>query len=244
MAIPLLLQVGAVPFVVGQDSLAARRQQQRQQNTVTLTSHQRAVIGELMSEAAQAIKDVLRQPQTASICINTDLTVPPNTPASASSTAFEFPDPPSMTSSSSDEEGATPKRPQRKLKRKRAQSFKKHRVAPKKQTSEEADDEATDNEDNLEELKLKLDLISESRSDSEAEEVDDAKKWAIVGEELRFIADRFGNPEDSTEIDFNNPFKVSDLVSIINLMLPVSVPQSLWSALLSYAAWKIFKKFQ
>ena len=202
-----------------------------------------------MSEAAQAIKDVLRQPQaTANICINTDLTVPPNTPATC--TSFEFPDPPSMPSSSSSDEnesGATPKRPQRKLKRKRAQSFKKHRVAPKKTTSEEADDEASDNEDNLEELKLKLDLISESRSsDSEAEEeVDDAKKWAMVGEELRFIADRFGHPDESSEmIDFNNPFKVSDLVSIINLMLPVSVPQSLWSALLSYAAWKIFKKFQ
>ena len=243
---------------------------------VTLTPHQRALINELMTEAASAINDVVRQPQMTSTCIQTDLTVPPNTPSSTSNnttTSFDFPDPPqessSTSSSSSDDESenrspmAAASRPAKKLKRRRPPSFKKHRVAPKK-TISEADDEDSDIDRELAEteLKLKLELLSEtqpkenrssknnnsedsSSSDSE-DEIDDVKKWAHIGQELKMIADCFGPPDDDGSDDPNavNPFQVTDLLGLVNLMLPISVPQSLWSALLSYAAWKIFKKFQ
>ena len=84
-----------------------------------------------------------------------------------------------------------------------------------------------------EELELRLNLLSETRRN-------DVEEWARVGTELRNIADSFqkGLDEDGDEAG------ASDLFSLINLMLPVSVPQSLWSALFSYAAWKIFKRFQ
>ena len=133
---------------------------------------------------------------------------------------------------------------------------------PKKNLSE-ADDEATsaeenssDSLDNLE-LKLKLGLLCESRDpsfsgtssaeceESDLEKDDSVEKWSKIGEELRIIADKFGAPPElESGSDLVNPFQVNDLLSIINLMLPVSVPSSMWSALLSYAAWKIFKKFQ
>ena len=133
---------------------------------------------------------------------------------------------------------------------------------PKKNSSE-ADDEATSAEENSDlenlELKVKLGLLSHRDSEtdcfenksadyeSEAEKDDSVEKWSKIGEELRTIADRFGAPPEmpsENSSDLVNPFQVTDLLSLVNLMLPVSVPQSLWSALLSYAAWKIFKKFQ
>ena len=111
----------------------------------------------------------------------------------------------------------------------------------------------------LQELTLKLQFLSHSRSqttsdseDSEESEhsekeksKDDAQKWSDIGQELRMIADCFGTPDDFDDTtNAMNPFGVNDLLGLINLMLPVTVPQSLWSALLSYAAWKIFKRFQ
>ena len=298
MAFPLLLQVGAVPFVTSENGIFARRNQinrsnqprsqainspnnnhQSQTSSVILSRQQRAVIGQLMSEAAEAINDIIRQPETASICAQTDLSVPPNTPI-ITSTTFDFPENPELlqettsesnitisqvlSSSSSEDEGSdsTPSRPVRK--RRRPPSFKKqHRVVPKKNLSE-ADDEATsaeenssDSLDNLE-LKLKLGLLCESRDpsfsgtsssaeceESDLEKDDSVEKWSKIGEELRIIADKFGAPPElESGSDLVNPFQVNDLLSIINLMLPVSVPSSMWSALLSYAAWKIFKKFQ
>ena len=271
MAIPLLLQVGAIPFT---DSALASRRSSRNTNqgstnqnrpqqpivTSTLSLEQRAMIGELMSEAAQAINDVIRnKPPTASICVNTDLSVPPNTPSSSSnsSTIFEFPEATLqniLTSSSEDEAVSTPQRPQRK--RRRPPSFKKqHRVVPKK--SVDADDEESDPDllQNDLELQLKLGIISQSQnssadsdsSKSQDESDDENDKWAKIGEELRHIADKFGSPlvdETESETELANPFQVTDLLSLVNLMLPFSVPQSLWSALVSYAAWKIFKRFQ
>ena len=298
MAFPLLLQVGAVPFVTSENGIFARRNQINRSNqprsqainspnnnhhsqtsSVILSRQQRAVIGQLMSEAAEAINDIIRQPETASICAQTDLSVPPNTPI-ITSTTFDFPENPELlqetssesnitisqvlSSSSSEDEGSdsTPSRPVRK--RRRPPSFKKqHRVVPKKNLSE-ADDEATsaeenssDSLDNLE-LKLKLGLLCESRDpsfsgtsssaeceESDLEKDDSVEKWSKIGEELRIIADKFGAPPElESGSDLVNPFQVNDLLSIINLMLPVSVPSSMWSALLSYAAWKIFKKFQ
>ena len=120
---------------------------------------------------------------------------------------------------------------------------------PKKvTTSEDADDEASEEDKNEAlELKLKLNLLSQTQSADEAatETEDDVEKWSRIGEELRSIADRFGGPVDPVEDqELANPFRVTDLLSLLNLIVPCYLPHSLWSALLSYAAFKMFKKFQ
>jgi hypothetical protein len=271
MAIPMLLNVAAVPFA--SSSIGARRirqqqqqQEQQQHQMASLTGDQRAIIAAVMSEAAKAIQDVIRQPPTASVSINTDLTVPPNSPdystasaASPASTAFDFPAPASNLSSSEDDE--TPRRPRTQRKRRRLPSFKSHRVAPKTKCqttfeAAEADDEDSDHEEAVDqlELKLKLDLVSQTQqkedSVDEEDNANEGKKakeaWSKVGEELRMIADRFGDLNDDHAGEGNSlsTMGAGDLLGLINLMVPVSVPQSLWSALVSYAAWKIFKRFQ
>ena len=103
-------------------------------------------------------------------------------------------------------------------------------------------------------LQLRLKVLSEAqRTVEEAASV--VTDWAKVGAELRSIADKFGDeaeghhhPGHVDEVDGEGRRVVArhevDVVSLVNLMLPFSVPQSLWSALVSYAAWKIFKRFQ
>ena len=127
-----------------------------------MTPHQRALINELMSEAASAINDVIHRPQMVETCVNTDLTVPPNTPSASSSgstgTTFEFPatndvnevQVSSTSSSSEDEDSGTPRSARPVRKRRRPVSFRKHRVAPKK-VSSDADDEDTDKQNDHEE---------------------------------------------------------------------------------------------
>ncbi len=249
MSLGILLQVGAVPFTT------SRRPMPRANNNIVLTPAQNQVIGEIMSVAAEAINEVVRRPalpQMTSISINTDLTVPPNSPSyESSNTTFEFPteiNGPQGLTSSSEEDGSEVRQPRkpRKLKRKRPLSFKKHRVVPKK-ADIDADDEASE-EDFKENLELKLRLMAETEKfENSADEidVDSPEKWSQIGVELRLIADKFGSPPEGAECkDLANPVQVSDLLSFVNLMLPFSMPQSLWSALLSYAAWKVFKKFQ
>ena len=100
-------------------------------------------------------------------------------------------------------------------------------------------------------LQLRLKVLSEAqRTVEDAASV--VTDWAKVGAELRSIADKFGDEADPghhvDEVDGEGRRVVArhevDVVSLVNLMLPFSVPQSLWSALVSYAAWKIFKRFQ
>ena len=230
MVIPLILNTTAVPFY------------NEAPQPLNLNPNQRSIISELMNEAASAIVDVIRQPEIRSVSINTDLTVPPNTPNTDQT--FEFPDVQVYTSEDSDFENVQAEKMLKK--RKRIPSFKRPRVLRKKLLfkQESADDEASSTDDQ-EELSLKLNLLSEatsSSSDTESEDIDDPQKWAKIGEELRIIADRFSDEIADPEEDPSN--KSTDLLSLVNLMLPVSVPRSLWSALLSYAAWKIFKKFQ
>jgi hypothetical protein len=89
------------------------------------------------------------------------------------------------------------------------------------------------------ELELRLNLLSETRRTLQS----NTEEWAKVGTELRNIADSFQRGLDS-DISGQDETGSIDILSLINMMLPVSVPQSLWSALVSYAAWKIFKRFQ
>ena len=228
MVLPLILNTTAVPFFADPPQ------------PLNLNPSQRSIISDLMNEAASAIVDVIRQPEIRSVSINTDLSVPPNTPNT--DTTFEFPEVP-YTSEDSDFENIQTEKMLKK--RKRIPSFKKPRVLRKKLLFQDfsADDEASSADDDAQELNLKLQLLSEATqsSDEENEESDDPEKWAKIGEELRIIADRFSDEiATDPEEESNKP----DLLSLVNLMLPVSVPRSLWSALLSYAAWKIFKKFQ
>ena len=106
-----------------------------------------------------------------------------------------------------------------------------------------------------------LELVAEtqklsSSSSSSGSSIEDDKKtkmtdWSKVGEELRHIADGFQASSNPNAGGTNFRLEATltgvvplDILSIINMMLPISVPQSLWSALVSYAAWKIFKRFQ
>ena len=109
-------------------------------------------------------------------------------------------------------------------------------------------------------LQFGLELVAETQklsSSSSSEGVVENKKhakmtdWSKVGEELRNIADSF--QVSSTKNGEGTNLRVEatltgvvplDILSVINMMLPISIPQSLWSALVSYAAWKIFKRFQ
>jgi hypothetical protein len=165
------------------------------------------------------------------------------------------------TTSEEEEAALLPEKP------KRTRSFRKRRRVPSFKTGQqprvpakvgcsnsEADDESSEpetltiaksrvetNTDDVvteKELELKLNLLSETRRSMKQ---DDIAEWAKVGTELRNIADSFQKGLDS---DGDDETGSVDIFALINLMLPVSVPQSLWSALVSYAAWKIFKRFQ
>ncbi len=285
MAIPCLLNMAAVP-IVNSNSLASRRaqrsnrqpqnQEPAQIQPPTLTPHQAALIRALAVEAAQVLQSTSASTNTtASVSINTDLTVPPNSPSYSAPTSsnFEFPevenqDAATVTTSSSSEDEAVQankvgfRRTRSQRKRRRVPSFKGlNRVPPKYKiavNSEDADDEDScfTDTDEVMELKLKLEVLSQTAAASEAdssEEVDccssscesDDDKWFRVGEELRTIADTFayGLDEDDATSVASTRGGTFDLLTFINLMLPVSVPRSLWSALVSYAAWKIFKRF-
>ena len=101
------------------------------------------------------------------------------------------------------------------------------------------------------ELSLRLRILAESqKSGSETD-------WSKVGEELRSIADSFQNISGSSASTSSGEGRRSgqsgqaassgevvptDILSFINLLLPVSIPQSLWSAIASYVAWKILKR--
>ena len=98
------------------------------------------------------------------------------------------------------------------------------------------------NQEEEKELELKLNLLSETRRTLQSQD-SSTEEWAKVGTELRNIADSFQRGLDSDLSDQDETGSI-DILSLINMMLPVSVPQSLWSALVSYAAWKIFKRFQ
>lgn len=117
-------------------------------------------------------------------------------------------------------------------------------------------DFSSSEDEDEDELQLKLKVLSEVRTfchdnDEKLEKLEKTD-WAKVGSELRHIADKFTDESSSTSAtdDEDRPDGMAapggavDLVSLLNLMLPFSVPQSLWSALVSYAAWKIFKRFQ
>ena len=231
-----------------------------------LDSNRRAIIAVIVNEAAKEIQSVMGLRTLDRPEVDPVPAQPPNSPSNEPQT-FEFPMPrlnrcdgllprrnlETELSSEEDELARTekPKRSRSIRKRRRVPSFKtgtQPRVPAKvvcggNGSSEEADDELSEPEtsstlevvapEQKEELELRLNLLSETRRN-------DVEEWARVGTELRNIADSFqkGLDEDGDEAG------ASDLFSLINLMLPVSVPQSLWSALFSYAAWKIFKRFQ
>jgi hypothetical protein len=108
-------------------------------------------------------------------------------------------------------------------------------------------------EDDEAELALKLNVLCEvQKTAAAATERLRQTDWAKVGSELRQIADKFSDDRCSAAADeVDSPGGSgsgagggNDVLSLVNQMLPFSVPQSLWSALVSYAAWKIFKRFQ
>jgi len=102
-----------------------------------------------------------------------------------------------------------------------------------------------------EELSLKLRILAESQKSNSGKR-HNCTDWAKVGQELRQIADSFqGLSSSSGDTPPPRPNGVrqkdlisTDVLSIINTFLPISIPQSLWSAIVSYAAWKILRRLQ
>lgn len=246
MALPIM-QVCAVPFTFSppsENSIAARRRQYQrpisaqQEQRQQLSEDTRRNVASVLAEAANAIQSAIaldgggRQDQPVPV-------VPPNSPNE--NNVFTF------SSSSSEEEEASPKKVLKKLrKRRRVPSFKSNtapRVPPKLTcSSEEADDEAEDEEDdNIEnqELRFRLTLLSEKPKFSPTD-------WAKVGEELRHLADSFSpnNDENQDGHQPENNAAALDILSLVKSMLPVTLSQPMWSALVSYAAWKLIKRFQ
>ena len=106
-------------------------------------------------------------------------------------------------------------------------------------------------------LKFGLELVAETQklssesSSSDSDQTDGntnkMTNWSKVGEELRSIADSFQDSNGGTNLRVEATLTgvvPLDILSLLNMMLPVSIPQSLWSALVSYAAWKMLKRFQ
>ena len=242
----LALQTCAVPFTLGpmtQSGLAARRRRHPagDRNVVLAVDNLHQILGQGDFEAVAV--DIERTLNMNNQATNTEPPVaPPNSPASTQT--FTFPD-------SETEDEPRPK-PRTQRKRRRLQSFKKPRVAPKKQSGTEADDEESADDNRVaaavvsaldsdaeanQELSMKLRILAESQTAKQSD-----TNWTQVGEELRNIADKFQSLNDP---DNDSPVaSADDPLSWINLMLPISIPQSLWSAIVSYAAWKIMKRFQ
>ena len=193
---------------------------------------------------------------------NTPPRAPPNSPSAVAiannSNHFVFPDVEDEGSSSSSSAEVTPSVDKtRNRKRRRVPSFRKHTVAKMAGPASDADDEeetggvAVDDDANdsdaeaRQELSLRLRILAESQKSKDTD-------WSKVGEELRAIADSF---QEVTSEPSSRPRRPaapapetagdvvpSDILSFINLLLPVSIPQSLWSAIASYVAWKILKR--
>lgn len=263
-----LLTAAAVPFTLGGTGVAARRRRRPaghhgravddypSLHDILNRSPHPALAAAVVDEAGRALQYGLGPRTTSERATNTEPTptAPPNSPAAQTSGRFTFDVP--------DDEDAPAPIPTRK-RRKRPSFRLTHRVEPKTWcSSDHADDEDSSEppEDLLEdsdqeareELRLRLRILAETqravREDSTEEE--DSKPdtdWSKVGEELRHIADRFQEAahadagETSTARRERLPV---DVLGLINMMLPFSIPQSLWSAIVSYAAWKFFKKFQ
>lgn len=186
---------------------------------------------------------------------------PPNSPATTNAPVFVFPE----VNDTEDEAIVEAKRPLRPLrKRRRIPSFKQHRVTPKvpcqAAPGTDADDEDSDSDvtkassdvidsdaEAKQELNFKLRILAETQKSKTTD-------WSRVGAELRQIADTFQSyassppggapPGPNTSSAQNNDVALppSDFLSLVNMFLPVSIPQSLWSAIVSYAAWKILKR--
>ena len=192
---------------------------------------------------------------------NTPPRAPPNSPSAVavadSSNHFVFPDVEDEGSFSSSAEVTPSVDKTRNRKRRRVPSFRKHTVAKMAGPASDADDEeetggvALDDDANdsdaeaRQELSLRLRILAESQKSKDTD-------WCKVGEELRAIADSFQEVTSEPSARPRRPAAVapetagdvvpSDILSFINLLLPVSIPQSLWSAIASYVAWKILKR--
>jgi hypothetical protein len=213
----------------------------------------------ILGEAAKEIQSIigLSTPEN----LQDQLVQPPNSP-NRENTHFDFPvieinpsdglenipryedfQEATFCAESENVSGETPKSMR---KRKRIPSFKTgipSRVQPKiscAETDLEEDNDpdlySYDDQEDLE-LKLKLDILAESRHIQSDVETD----WAKVGADLRCIADSFSRSFDDNSGDGGDRIEI---LSILNMMLPLSIPKSLWSAFISYAAYKFFARFR
>ena len=265
-----LMLYGAVPFNLPDDSLAARRARKNGANLEQQRlSLDQLVMLQVANEAAEAIQFILgpsHRPRPAASPSpsyrNPELKsyrCPPNTPSHHSAgTSFDFTATDADCSDLSTDDDEVDSKPSSRnqnsssRKRRRLVSFSdssasSRRVAHKKVADENssrkilARKKHPNNSTNASRLTdddrmaPRLSFFAEVQK-AVGEDVDDVveQKWRKLGKSLRAIADRFATSNNTTS-DHNkmqSPIKMNSFGSL---------PNGIWSAVLTYVFWKIIK---
>ena len=265
-----LMLYGAVPFNLPDDSLAARRARKNGANLEQQRlSLDQLVMLQVANEAAEAIQFILgpsHRPRPAASPSpsyrNPELKsyrCPPNTPSHHSAgTSFDFTATDADCSDLSTDDDEVDSKPSSRnqnsssRKRRRLVSFSdssasSRRVAHKKVTDENsgrkilARKKHPNNSTNAscltddDRMAPRLSFFAEVQK-AVGEDVDDVveQKWRKLGKSLRAIADRFATSNNTTS-DHNK------MQSPIKMKSFDSLPNGIWSAVLTYVFWKIIK---
>ena len=260
-----LMLYGAVPFNLPEDSLAARRaRKSRAIPETTMTSLDRLLLVQVANEAAEAIQFILgpnhrARPEASPAYRNPELKsyrCPPNTPNhKMASFDFAATDADCSDLSTDDEDKFEKKKRNEESSRKRRRlvsfsdsSASSRRVAHKKPTDEKSGRKilARKKKENNSAQTLmtdddtiapRLNFFAEVQR-AAGEDIDKAadQNWQKLGKSLRAIADRFGSSNNPT-----SPHKKKNPTSFKSID---SLPNGIWSAVISYVFWKIIKGYQ
>ena len=262
-----LMLYGAVPFNLPEDSLAARRARKSSRAMPESMSLDRLVMLQVANEAAEAIQFILGpnhrpRPVASPAYRNPELKsyrCPPNTP-NHKMTSFDFAatdaDCSDLSTDEDDEFEGNRRNEDSSRKRRRLVSFSdssasSRRVAHKKATDEKSGRKILarkKQENNLpaqttslmtddDTVAPRLNFFAEVQR-AVGEDIDEVaeQNWRKLGKSLRAIADRFGtsnNPTSRRKKQTPTSFKSID-----------SLPNGIWSAVISFVFWKIIKGYQ
>lgn len=259
-----LMLYGAVPFNLPDDSLAARRARKSGSVPETMMSLDRLVMFQVANEAAEAIQFILgpnhrARPEASPAYRNPELKsyrCPPNTP-NHKMASFDFAatdaDCSDLSTDDDDEFEGRRRNEESSRKRRRLVSFSdssasSRRVAHKKATDEKSGRKILarkKKENNSAQTLMTDDDIVAPRLNffaevqrAAGEDIDEAaeQNWRKLGKSLRAIADRFGTSNNQT-----SAHKKQDPTNFKSID---SLPNGIWSAVISYVFWKIIKGYQ
>ena len=262
-----LMLYGAVPFNLPEDSLAARRGRKSSGAMPETMSLDRLVMLQVANEAAEAIQFILgpnhrARPAASPAYRNPELKscrCPPNTP-NHKMTTFDFAATDADCSDlSTDEDNAlegSRRKEDSSRKRRRLVSFSdssasSRRVAHKKVTDEKSGRKilarkkqpnnstppATSLMTDDDTVVPRLNFFAEVQR-AVGEDMDEVaeQNWRKLGKSLRAIADRFGTTNNQTaRHKKQSPTSFNSIDSL---------PNGIWSAVISFVFWKIIKGYQ